>query len=172
MKLYLNTWMQLIKAPKAFFGAYDQQLRQLSPVLFLAVSSVISALSAMLLGSHSGNLIKGAILLVNGFGMASLAAVFAYMALVPVAGRGISFGRLFGVFAHSSGVVLLFSWIPALVLITEPWRWWLIWTGMRRGCGLTRGQAAIVLALSFTMIVMLFWILLPLTVPTSAGVGS
>lgn len=168
MKVYLNTWMQLIKAPRTFFSAYDDQLRQLSPVLFLAVSSVISALSAMLLGSHSGNVIKGAIMLVNGFGMATLASIIAYVVVVPVAGKGVPFGRLFGVFAHSSGVTLLFSWIPALVLITEPWRWWLIWTGMRRGCGLTRGQAAIVLTLSFTMIVMLFWILLPLTAPSGA----
>lgn len=172
MKVFLDTWMQLIRAPKTFFGAYDDRVRRLSPVLFLAVSSLVSALSAMLLGSHSGNLIKGAILAVNGFGMATLAAIFAYMALVPVAGKGIPFGRLFGVFAHSSGVTLLFSWIPALVLLTEPWRWWLIWTGMRRGCGLTRGQAAVVLTLSFAMIVMLFWILLPLTAPSGTGVGS
>lgn len=168
MKAYLHTWIQLIKAPRKFFSAGRDLPCTPSPVAFLAVSSIISALSAMLLGHQSPNLIRGAILALNGFGMATLAAVFAYGAAVPVVGAGIPFGRLFGIFAHSSGVTLLFSWNPALVLFTEPWRWWLVWTGMRQTCETSRAQTAIVLIASFAMVAMLFWMLLPLTVPVQA----
>lgn len=168
MKAYLHTLTQLVKKPGAFFSALDDP-RRLPAVIFLAISSLLSALSAMVFGPPSVTLIQGLILMVNNFGMVILAVMVAYAVMVPLAGRGIGFNRLFGAFAYSSGVTLLFSWYPALILLTEPWRWWLTWTGMRRGCGLGRGQTALILSLSIVLIVMLFWLLLPLTAPSSAG---
>lgn len=166
MKAYLHTLMQLVKTPRAFFGARDDPHR-FPAVGFLAISSLLSALSAMVFGTSPANWIRGMILMVNNFGMVILVVMVAYAIMVPLAGRGIAFNRLFGAFAYSSGVTLLFSWYPALILFTEPWRWWLTWTGMRRGCGLSRGQTALILVLSIALIVMLFWVLLPLTAPSN-----
>ncbi|RJQ66521.1 MAG: hypothetical protein C4519_25470 [Desulfobacteraceae bacterium] len=163
LRAYLHTWVQLVKAPKLFFDAGDTHSQGMPAAAFLAISSLISAGAAILTGPLSGNLVQGAILAVNGFGMALLAAGLAYPMAVPLTGHKIDFSRIFSIFAHSSGVTLLLSWNPVLVMIAEPWKWWLIWTGMRRGCGLTRGQTAVVLALTVTMIIMLFRILLPLT---------
>lgn len=103
--------------------------------------------------------------MVNNFGMVILTVSVAYAVMVPLAGTGIGFHRLFGVYAYSSGVTLLFSWNPALIMFTEPWRWWLTWKGMRLECGLSPLQSAIILTLSILIIVMLFCILLPLTAP-------
>jgi hypothetical protein len=169
MKRYFYTLSQLATAPKRFFSASEEPQRRMPPVSFLAFSSIISALSAMLLGRESGNLVQAAIWVVNGFGMALLASIFAYAVMMVVAGSRVSFSRLFGVFAHSSGVTLLISWNPILLLLTEPWKWWLVWTGIRMGCGLSRWQAAITLVLGFALIVMLFQILLPLTAPDLSG---
>lgn len=162
-KAYLDTSLQLIKAPRRFFTEADVRRQLLPPVAFLAISSIVSALSAMLLGPQPAGLLNGAVLAINGFGMALLAAGVAYPVALPLAGARISFGRIFSVFAHSSGVTLLIAWNPELVIIAEPWKWWLVWTGMRRRCGLNAARTALVLMLTVAMIIMLFQILVPLT---------
>jgi hypothetical protein len=162
LKAYWDTLSQLIREPRRFFA---REGGGLSPVAFLAVSSALSALAGISLGAQPGNLVMAAVLFVNAFGMTVLAAVLAYGVLVPLAGRGLTFRRLFDIYAHSAGVTLLVSWNPVLLVVTEPWKWWLVWTGMRVRGGLTRGQAATVLVLSLGLILLLFWTLVPLTAP-------
>jgi hypothetical protein len=134
-------------------------------VVFLTISSVLSALAGSTLGGQPANLAMTAVLFVNAFGMTVLAALVAYSVMLPLAGPRLAFGRLFGIYAHSAGVTLLVSWNPVLLIFTEPWKWWLVWMGIRVQGKLTRGQAAAVLAMSLGMILLLFWTLLPLTAP-------
>lgn len=164
MKRYFNTLKQVVMSPKDFFNNFDGHSR-LPAVTFLVASSIVSALSGMVLGPHPANLIQGSILLVNNFGMIVLAVIVAYAVMVPLAGSGIGFKRIFNVYAYSAGATLLFSWNPALIMLTEPWRWWLTWNGMRIECGLSALQSAIILTLSIVMIVTLVWVLIPFTVP-------
>lgn len=164
MKRYLNTLKHVVMSPKIFFSNIDKRSR-LPAVTFLVVSSLVSAVSGMVFGPNAANLIQGVILLVNNFGMVIFTVIVAYAVMVPLAGTGIGFKRLFGVYAYSAGATLLFSWNPALIILTEPWRWWLTWNGMRLECGLSSLQSAIILTLSLVMIVMSVSVLIPLTVP-------
>jgi hypothetical protein len=164
MSGYFTKIMRLLREPRRFF-AEGGDAGPPGPTAFLGLSSALSAVAGLLAVAQPGNLILGAILFANAFGMALLAAGLGYCVALPLAGRRVTFGRFFSVYAHSSGVTLLLSWNPAMLLFTEPLKWWLVWTGMRAGCGLARGQAAVVLVLSLGMILALFWTLLPLTAP-------
>ena len=170
INVYWNTLSLLVREPRRFFAekpAAGEGDRRLSPAAFLAISSAVSALAGVFLGGKA-NLVMTLVLFVNAFGMTVLAAAVAYTVMVPLAGPRLTFGGLFDIYAHSAGVTLLVSWNPVLLLFTEPWKWWLVWTGMRVRGGLTRGHAAAVLALSLGMILLLFWTLLPLTAPRAS----
>jgi hypothetical protein len=166
IRAYWGTLSMLIRDPRRFFAEEEAAGNgRLSPAAFLAVSSALSALAGICLGGQSGRLVMAAVLFVNAFGMTLLAAALAYTVMVPLAGPRMAFRRLFGIYAHSAGVTLLVSWNPVLLIFTEPWKWWLVWTGMRARGGLSRLQAAVVLVLSLGLILLLFWTLVPLTAP-------
>ena len=78
-------------------------------------------------------------------------------------GRNIAFSHVFGIYAISSGTTLLAAWIPYFIIFTEPWKWWLIGTGMTKSCRLSCIQAVVVIGVSIGMIVCAFRFVLPLT---------
>jgi hypothetical protein len=56
---------------------------------------------------------------------------------------------LFSIYALCSGVTLLVAWIPYFVIFTEPWKWYLIGTGLTKSCGMKLKEALLILAISF-----------------------
>ncbi len=65
------------------------------------------------------------------------------------------FAVVFSIYAFSSGVTLFLSWLPFLVWVTEPWKWWLISTGLKNTCSLSWKRSIVIVALS--TIVLFFW---------------
>jgi len=161
---YCSKILRLLREPRRFFAG-DGASAPPSPMAFLMVSSALSAAAGLLAVAQPGNLVLGAILFGNAFGMALLAAGLGFCIALPLTGGRVTFPQVFNVYAHSAGVSLLLSWNAAMLIFTEPLKWWLVWTGLRSACGLSRGQAAVVLLLSLGMILALFWALLPLTAP-------
>jgi hypothetical protein len=107
----------------------------------------------------------GSIFFINAVGMVLIASCLGYMVMVMFLGRAVTFKRLFSIYAFSSGLTLLAAWIPFFIWITEPWKWWLIGTGMARACGFRSWQIIMIIGLSLAIMILLFWTALPLVSP-------
>jgi hypothetical protein len=108
----------------------------------------------------------GGIFFINAVGMVLIASGLGYMAMVMFLGRAVSFKRLFSIYAFSSGITLLAAWIPFFIWFTEPWKWWLIGTGMARSCGFRSWQIIMIIGLSIGIMILLFRIALPVVLPS------
>jgi hypothetical protein len=87
------------------------------------------------------------------------------MVMVMFLGRSVTFKRLFSIYAFSSGLTLLAAWIPFFIWFTEPWKWWLIGTGMARSCGFRSRQIIMIIGLSIGLMILLFLTVLPVMLP-------
>ncbi len=153
--------VRMLFAPAAFFADWrDREATFRQPAVFLLVSSLFFAAAGLLAGGCLDRPMLFAVLLVNAVGMTGLAAVLGYILVLLLPGKDISGKRLFGVYAFSSGITLWFSWVPFSFWLTEPWKWWLIYTGLTGACGLRPGRALLVLGLSLTILFLLFGSLL------------
>jgi len=101
-----------------------------------------------------------AVLFVNAMGMALFPALIGYIVMGMTLGRKASFARLFSVYAFSFGITLLFSWVPFFLWLTEPWKWWLVFTGLTRGCDFKPWAALMVVLLSVGVILLFFYSLM------------
>ena len=84
----------------------------------------------------------------NAVGMVFILAGLAFAVMTVSIGKKVGFVRLFGIYALCSGVTLLVSWVPYLALFTEPWKWYLIGTGLTKGCGLKLKDTLLIMAIS------------------------
>ena len=99
----------------------------------------------------------GGIFFINAVGMVLITASLGYMVMIMTLGKRATFIRFFSIYAFSSGVTLLASWLPFFLIITEPWKWWLIGIGMMKCWGFTRGQAIMVILLSLGILILFFY---------------
>ena len=129
---------------------------------FLLVSSVIFAIVSLFNNAYINPLLMIGIFFVNAVGMVFIMASLGYMIMVMTIGKQITFPGFLSIYAFSSGVTLLAAWIPSFVIITEPWKWWLIWTGMTRACNFTKKQTIMIITLSIGVLILLFYSVLPL----------
>ena len=109
-----------------------------------------------------GFFVAGGIHMFNAVGMVFIMAGLGYVVMMLSVGRKVRFSRLFSIYALCSGVTLLVSWVPYGVILTEPWKWWLIGTGISKGCGLTLKETLLIMALSLTIWILFFWSLIPI----------
>ena len=96
-------------------------------------------------------------------GMVFIAAGIGYMVMTMIMGRRVTFVRFFSIYALSAGVTLLASWLPFFIWLTEPWKWWLIGTGMIKCCGFRLFQVLVIIGVSMGVMFLLFWWVLPMT---------
>ncbi len=106
--------------------------------------------------------ILGGIFFINAMGMAFIAAGLGYMVMTMIMGKRVTFIRFFSIYALSSGVILLVSWLPFIFWITEPWKWWLIGTGMIKNCDFSLTQVFVIIGMSIATMVLFFWTVLPI----------
>jgi hypothetical protein len=160
MAFYVQTLSRMVRDPGGFFrdqggGRIDGSL------LFLAVSSLLFACGGLLTGPPGGNRwVSGGILFANGVGMAMIGAGIGYAVIVLTTGSRPTFRQVLDIFALASGVTLLASWMTVLFWLTEPWKWWLVGTGLVHHCGLSRKQAVMTVGLSVGSILLGFWIIM------------
>jgi hypothetical protein len=166
LKFYFNTLTQSISQPQRLFSRLPLDLGAAKPLGYLVISSLFfAAASTMTTFTNNPALFLG-LYFVNAMSMTAIAAGLGYMMIFIIkGGKNIAFHQVFSIYAISSGTTLLAAWVPCFLIISEPWKWWLIGTGMTRSCRLTVLQAIGVIGLSVGIIVCAFRWLLPLTLP-------
>lgn len=162
MHFYAQAVFGLLGQPRKFYDALPESIPMASVLGFLAVSSVFSSMASLLNTKIQNFFLTGAIYLFNAVGMVLIMAGLGYLVMVLCFGKKVSFARLFSIFALSSGVTLLVSWIPFFVVFTEPWKWWLIGTGLVKGCGLRLKEALLIITLSLAIWILFYWSLIPI----------
>jgi hypothetical protein len=108
-------------------------------------------------------LVMGGVFFINAMGMTFIAASIGFMVMIAIMGRRVTFARFFSIYALSAGVTLLASWLPFFIWLTEPWKWWLIGTGMVKGFGFGRVQVLVIIGVSVGLMFFFFWWVLPMT---------
>ena len=157
-KYYFQTLTILIREPKKFFMGLQGEAGLKKPLGFLIVSSILFALAGILGNIYTNPFVMGSIFLVNALGMVFIAAGLGYIVMTLTIGKKVGFNTFFSIYAFSSGVTLLASWVPFFFWLTEPWKWWLIGTGMVKCCGFKTIQAVSVIGLSVGIIILFFWL--------------
>ncbi|WP_373500701.1 YIP1 family protein [Desulfococcus sp.] len=160
VRFYFRTLSQLLANPKGFFTELPSDMGMATPFCFLMVSSIIFTL-ASLMNAAVGPLVAVAIFMANAVGMVFITSGLGFMVTVLALGRKDGYGRFFAVYAFSAGVTLLSSWMPYFLFIAEPWKWWLIYTGLTRNLALKWQQALMVIGLSITILILFFYSMLP-----------
>jgi hypothetical protein len=148
--------IQLLIEPALFFKELVEKTRPRRAVEFMVICCLFYALASLLTGAYSHPVrIMAPIFFFNAAGMILMSSTLGYLAMVMIAGKKVSFAVVFSIYAFSSGVTLFLSWLPFLVWITEPWKWWLIYTGLKNTCNLSWKKSIVIVALS---IIVLFFL--------------
>lgn len=157
---YFDAVTRLIRQPQRFFAEETPSGLRV-PFRILCISAVFhAAVSFTYIYGRSVPLTL--ILFANSLAIPFIMAGLAWMLQTMTMGRGAGFEKTFAAFAYASSVTLLLSWIPALGMITEPWRLYIAAAGLAKGCGLGWKRGVILLLLSVLLFLMMLWSILPL----------
>ncbi|QTA89554.1 YIP1 family protein [Desulfonema magnum] len=159
---YFETLTQILGHPREFFMKLPQEADWKRSVGFLFVSSLFFTGASLISNMPPNPLFLGSVFFINAMGMTFITAGTAYMIMIMSLGKRVTFTRFLSVYAFSSGVTLLASWLPFFVWLTEPWKWWLIGTGMTKSFDLRWGQAVLIIGVSLLSVMFFFWSLLPI----------
>jgi len=162
MKSHAEIVMALLSRPARFFAGRLQEIHAGRAAGILIVSALFFAAAGSRINTGGFSATAGSILFVNAVGMAAMGSLISYLALALTAGRRYPFARLWKIYSLSSGAVLLIAWVPSAFLFTEPWKWWLITSGMINGLGMSRTRAVIVVVFTFGALVAIVYGSLPL----------
>ena len=165
MGFYLRTVTRLLSEPKKFFSDCAGETTFNHSLCFLVVSSLFYTAASLTSNMYIRPFIMGAIFFMNAVGMTFIAAAFGYVVMTMFMGRKVPFVRFFSIYAFASGITLLASWVPFLMYLTEPWKWWLIGTGMTRSCGFRLSQTLMIIGVSMGVMFLLFWSVIPIVTP-------
>jgi hypothetical protein len=125
-RFYAYALIQLLIEPGLFFRELVEKTRPRRAVEFMVICCLFYALASLLTGAYSQPVgIMGLIFFMNA-----------------------AFAIVFSIYAFSSGVTLFLSWLPFLLWITEPWKWWLICTGLKHACHLSWKKSIVIVAVS------------------------
>lgn len=160
LKFYCSTVTGLLGHPRNFFGDLPESLGMAQAAGFLTLCAIVHSIAALVYTAPANYLVMGGTLLANAIGMVFLLTGLGYAA-ARVSGKGkVRFGGLFRIYTLSTGVTLLVSWVPALVVYTEIWKWWLIATGMTYGLGFRWYRSLAIVGFSIVTTILLFhWLL-------------
>ena len=164
LQFYIQTLTRLLAEPRSFLGSYLPEAGWKQPLGFLIVSSLFFTSASVIGNTHPKLAIIAGVFFINAVGMPFVAAGLGYMVMTLIMGRRVDFARFFSVYALSSGITLLVAWVPFFLVFSEPWKWWLIATGMVRGFGFKRMQVLLIIGFSVGIWLLLFWTAMPLVI--------
>ncbi len=147
--------IRILIEPRRFFSELSEK-SGIKALLFCIGCSGIYVSASLLSGNYPHALSTVGILFVNCLGMVCISAGLSHMIMVMTLGKQVGIEDLFSVYAFASGVTLLFSWVSCFIWFTEPWKWWLIYTGFRERCRFSWGRALFILGV--TLVVQFFLI--------------
>lgn len=166
LRFYFTTLTRLLSGPRQFFSQFSQEIGLKKALGYLLISSVLFSVAFGLNARTAHPLIAGGLFFINAVGMTFISATVGYLLIAILKGGARSpFPHVFSIFALSSGTTLIAAWIPSFLIITEPWKWWLIGIGMVKICHLSFGQTLCVIGLSVGLMACAFGVVLPLTLP-------
>ena len=150
LKFYSHALIQLLIEPAVFFRSLPENNTPARVWGFLGCGACFFAVASLLTGvSLPGPpAVMALVFAANAAGMVIIGAVIGYAAMVMMFGRKGCFFLVFGIYVFASGITWLVSWLPFMLLFTEPWRWWLTMKGFCFACGLSGRQAAGVVLVS------------------------
>lgn len=160
-RLVYDTLTSLLMHPVVFFSRHFEGISTPQSAGILVLSSLFFAASGTLINPGDAAFRMGIILFINAVGMATIGAGISFLATAVPGSRRCPFSRLWNLFSLCSGVVLLIAWVPGAFLLTEPWKWWLIATGLINGLGMTKVKAVIVVLFTFGVMVTMIYAILP-----------
>ena len=148
-QFYAYALIQLLIEPGLFFRELVEKIRPRRAVAFMMIGCLFYTLASLLTGAYSQPVrIMAPIFFLNAAGMILISSTLGYLAMVMIVGKKARFAVVFSIYAFSSGVMLFLSWLPFLVWVTEPWKWWLISTGLKNACHLSWKKSIVIVALS------------------------
>ncbi|MGB5987592.1 MAG: hypothetical protein WBG37_19965 [Desulfobacterales bacterium] len=146
--LYAQTVFGIMGHPRRFFRELPKSINITYPLGFLILSAVFFTIASQIATHLQNFLVVGSIYLLNAVGMVFILTGLAFVVMRLSIGNTADFVSLFSIYALCSGVTLLVSWVPHSALLTEPWKWYLIGTGMIQVCGLKLKEALLIITLS------------------------
>lgn len=162
MNFYVQTVYGILGHPRKFFSELPLNIDMIQALFFLVISALFfSAASLMNIRLDTFFLMAG-IYLFNAVGMVFIMTALGYLVMILSIGKKVPFARLFSIYALCSGVILLVSWIPYFVVFTEPWKWYLIGTGLTKSCGMRLKEAVVIIGMSLTIWILFYWSLIPI----------
>ena len=152
--------------PSYFFSQVGTTYTLRQALVFLLFATGFNTFGLMTSVHGVSYSIPAVINIVNALAMPAIASLIALALTKIIPGKRVEFRRIFTVYAFSFGVALLASWVPSLLIFTEPGKWFLTAIGLNKSCGLNRVETFFVIALSLCVIIPAFWLFIHLT---SAG---
>jgi len=163
---YFQYLTMMLREPRRFFADLPPDVGVKKSLGFLVSSGLFYAIAGIVSQMASKPIILGGIFFLNAVGMAFIAAGIGYLVMVMTLGKRITFTRFFSIYAFSSGVTLLAAWVPFFVWLTEPWKWWLIGTGMVHGFGFKWSHALMIIGTSVAVIILSIYSIAALVSPS------
>ncbi|CCK80092.1 YIP1 family protein [Desulfobacula toluolica] len=151
-QFYSYSLIQLLIEPGQFFKELPEKATLRKTLGFMVISCVFFTIASLLTGAYSKPVwIMAVIFFANASGMILISSVLGYISMAMILGKRTSFFIIFSLYVFSSGVTLFISWLPFLLWFSEPWKWWLIYTGFKNTCMLTWKQVLFILLVSMTI---------------------
>ncbi len=151
-QFYAYAIVQLLIEPGQFFMELPKKTAVKITVGFMLISSFFYAVASLLTGAYGQPMwIMSMVFFMNALGMILLSAVIGYITMVLMVGKKASFPVVLSIYAFSAGITLFLSWLPFMLWFTEPWRWWLVYTGFKNSCALTGKKAFWIMCLSLVV---------------------
>jgi hypothetical protein len=148
--------IQILIEPRQFFRELPKNATMATSFGFCMICSLFYTAASLLTGTYPDPVGMGGVFLLNSVGMVFLPAGLSYLIMVITQGKKSVFPLVFSVCAFSSGITLLVSWMSMFVWFTEPWKWWLIYTGFKNTCEIPWKASLVTLVL--TIIIQFFFL--------------
>lgn len=150
-QFYTDAFIRMLMDPGAFLKDIPRRATLLNSLGFMIICCVFYTVSSLMTGAYGRpEWTSAGILFINASGMILIGTLLGYIAMVLVIGKRISLGKVFSLYVFAAGLPLFLSWLPFFIWLTEPWKYWLIYTGFRNACSASRKQALLILLISAT----------------------
>ena len=149
LKFYSQGVIRLLIEPVLFFTDLPETHTPGRALGFAVLCSAFYAGAGLLTGpGPQPPAIMGMIYFANAAGLMLIGSILGFCAMVMIGSKKQAFSLVFALYAYASGITLLISWLPFMLWFTEPWKYWLVYTGFKHSCGLPRARALTVLLIS------------------------
>lgn len=152
--------IQILIEPRLFFKELPGNTTWVKSLGFCMICSTFYVFAGILAGSAASPVKTGAVFFLISTGLMLLSSGLSYLIMVMTLGKKSKFELILNVYAFSSGVILLVSWMSVFLWVAEPWKWWLIFTGFKTTCNLSGKQSIVIILIPMVVHIFLLHSLL------------